>query len=560
MSLPDSPNSHTSVYSISSGSSYTPEKPSASRPNTEPRARRRTINHGISSHNEERGKRKTIESDSLPSNKSHTTKSTTCITSHHDEGRGKRKSSVLVQSTSKRKKSTSCKLSNTHEGDEDLQDLENKRRHTKEYHGVRDVKDMQREVLDWFDLVRSCPGGYRGSKRSMACVFDNPWFIPSHTGGLGYYRRARSLLAGAKSVVAKFDGKLPEDPQVLEKEVEGVGRYTAGAITSMAYGVRTPIVDGNIHRLLTRLLAVHAPQTTPATLKFLWAAADDLVQGLPQEEGVAGNWNQALMELGSQVCKPVNPDCAVCPLKSVCNAYAELSSTPPTPRPDEKTCTLCVPIPDSNGGNIPSVTIFPMRKDKKVSREEEEVVSIVEWSGLGERRWLLVKRPETGLLAGLYEPPSCSIPPGSSVEDRHSIAVEHLRSIIDLTGTTMTQVPVDISLKDPMMKNENLSMGKTVARVSEGHAECPAVKTSDRSVLWLDEKGVEGANVSTGVKKVWAAAFGQWGCFSSSGPETQSGKRKKVKSKIGTKRDEMISKEKVKIVRKVMMPLMPKEV
>ncbi|RXK38525.1 A/G-specific adenine glycosylase [Tremella mesenterica] len=422
--------------------------------------------------------------------------------------------------------------------------------------------------------------------------------------GLGYYRRARSLLAGAKSVVAKFDGKLPEDPQVLEKEVEGVGRYTAGAITSMAYGVRTPIVDGNIHRLLTRLFAVHAPQSGPATLKFLWAAADDLVQGLPQEAGVAGNWNQALMELGSQICKPVNPDCAVCPLKSVCKAYAELSSPPPTPRPDEETCTLCVPIPDSNGGNIPNVTIFPMRKDKKVSREEEEVVSIVEWSGLGERRWLLVKRPETGLLAGLYEPPSCPIPPDSSVEDRHSIAVEHLRSIIDLTGTTMvsrevgsvphifshinmtyhvlhfttsslttessvmtktqissqTQVPVDISLKDPMMKNEKMSMGKTVAGLSEGQAECPTAKPSDRSVLWLDDKGVEGANVSTGVKNVWAAAFGQWGCFSSSGPEIQSGKRKKVKSKTGTKRDEMISKEKVKIVRKVMMPLMPKEV
>ncbi|RXK38524.1 hypothetical protein M231_04156 [Tremella mesenterica] len=153
MSLPDSPDSHTSVYSISSGSSYTPDEPSASHPNTERRAKRRTINPSISSHNKEREKRKTIESDSFTSNKSHTTKSTTCITSHQDERRGKRKSSVLEQSTSKRKKSTSCKLSNTHEGDEDLQDLENKRRHTKEYHGVRDVKNMQREVLDWFDLV-----------------------------------------------------------------------------------------------------------------------------------------------------------------------------------------------------------------------------------------------------------------------------------------------------------------------------------------------------------------------------------------------------------------------
>jgi A/G-specific adenine glycosylase len=91
---------------------------------------------------------------------------------------------------------------------------------------------------------------------------------------------------------SKYSGRLPDDPAVLEKEIDGVGRYTAGAICSMAYGVRTPIVGGNIHRLLTRLLAVHAPQTAPGTIKFLWQAAEELVQRLEDVDGVAGDWNQ----------------------------------------------------------------------------------------------------------------------------------------------------------------------------------------------------------------------------------------------------------------------------
>jgi A/G-specific adenine glycosylase len=73
-----------------------------------------------------------------------------------------------------------------------------------------------------------------------------------------------------------------------------LGQLTPGAICSMAYGVRTPIVDGNIHRLFTRLLAVHAPQTAPQTIKFLWTAAEELVSTLPKDikKGIAGDWNQ----------------------------------------------------------------------------------------------------------------------------------------------------------------------------------------------------------------------------------------------------------------------------
>lgn len=114
---------------------------------------------------------------------------------------------------------------------------------------------------------------------------------------------------------------------MFEKQIPGVGRYTAGAITSMAYGVRTPIVDGNVHRVLTRLLALHAPQTAPATIRFLWDKAEALVDALPKGlgKGIAGDWNQGLMELGATVCRPTGPDCAGCPLQPACHAYAEVS-------------------------------------------------------------------------------------------------------------------------------------------------------------------------------------------------------------------------------------------
>lgn len=126
---------------------------------------------------------------------------------------------------------------------------------------------------------------------------------------------------------ANSAGALPSDPETLEKDIPGVGRYTAGAICSIAYGVRTPIVDGNVHRVFTRLLGLHATQTAPATIKFLWDAAEQLVDALPRglSKGIAGDWNQALMELGATVCRPVNPECGACPVKGACKAYAEVS-------------------------------------------------------------------------------------------------------------------------------------------------------------------------------------------------------------------------------------------
>lgn len=132
--------------------------------------------------------------------------------------------------------------------------------------------------------------------------------------GLGYYRRARSLHAAAKQVVAEHRGQFPRDLETLQT-LPGIGRYTAGAIVSIAYDTRAPILEANTIRLFARLVGYREDPTKSAGQKILWQTAEDV---LPRKE--IANFNQALMELGSLVCKPTNPQCEVCPVAALCAA------------------------------------------------------------------------------------------------------------------------------------------------------------------------------------------------------------------------------------------------
>ena len=133
--------------------------------------------------------------------------------------------------------------------------------------------------------------------------------------GLGYYRRARNLQRGARQVVERHGGHLPRAPQAL-RSLPGIGRYTAGAIASIAFGLPEPILDGNIRRVLTRVLALDADRVGPAgEQRTLWSVAAELARG--RKPGVL---NQALMELGALVCTSTSPRCPRCPLSSRCRA------------------------------------------------------------------------------------------------------------------------------------------------------------------------------------------------------------------------------------------------
>ncbi len=183
--------------------------------------------------------------------------------------------------------------------------------------------------------------------------------------GLGYYRRARSLHEVARRAVAQ--GGLPRDvPGLLS--LPGIGPYTAGAIASVAFGERVPGVDGNVERVLSRVVALEGDPAGAARAS-VWDVARRLVVASP---AAPSTHNQGLMELGSLVCRPRAPDCPACPWQSGC---AAATSPDPTQWPKKA----------------------PARKPVAIRG-----ASAVLWDGAG--RWLAGHR-SAGLLAGLWEPP-----------------------------------------------------------------------------------------------------------------------------------------------------------
>ena len=137
--------------------------------------------------------------------------------------------------------------------------------------------------------------------------------------GLGYYTRVRNLQKAAQVVMAKHGGRFPEKfDDILA--LPGIGRYTAGAIGSIAFNQPTPILDGNVIRVLTRLFGIAENPKAKTTNVRLWQLAEDLVQN---SKSNCSHLNQSLMELGALVCTPRNAQCLVCPVKKLCVAFAE---------------------------------------------------------------------------------------------------------------------------------------------------------------------------------------------------------------------------------------------
>ncbi|KZS97152.1 DNA glycosylase [Sistotremastrum niveocremeum HHB9708] len=259
--------------------------------------------------------------------------------------------------------------------------------------------------------------------------------------GLGYYSRAARLLSGAQKVVKEFNGRLPEDPKEMEKEVPGIGRYSSGAIASIAYGVQAPVLDGNVHRLLSRLLALHASTKSKATLDILWDAAKAFVDD--KNCDFPGDVNQALIELGSTVCRVRNPICDSCPLRDGCCAYQETQSKASNPNLEdiEDLCTTCSPhVLSADLG----VVRYPMKIERKKAREETDLVVALEWRSGEDRRLVLQKRPDDGLLGGLWNFPNTPCVEASSsdqqLEDLISGPIaEVLHTAPHLTSSTISQ-------------------------------------------------------------------------------------------------------------------------
>lgn len=186
--------------------------------------------------------------------------------------------------------------------------------------------------------------------------------------GLGYYNRARNLKAAAQSVMAEYDGKMPGTIEEL-LSLKGIGDYTARAIASQAFGVPVAAVDGNVFRLVTRLALDDTDIGKTSFKKEVQSCLDAVT---PRER--AGDFCQALMELGACICLPnAQPLCEKCPLAQVCKGY----------------------------GNE-DIMAYPVKTKAKKRRVEEKTVFILRFQD----RMVLRKRKQEGLLAGLYEFPN----------------------------------------------------------------------------------------------------------------------------------------------------------
>jgi A/G-specific adenine glycosylase len=189
--------------------------------------------------------------------------------------------------------------------------------------------------------------------------------LMSAWAGLGYYARARNLLACARQVAGELGGIFPATEAEL-RNLPGIGRYTAAAIAAIAFGRRAVVVDANVERVVSRLFAVKA--RLPGARAAIYALADQLT---PDEK--AGDFAQALMDLGSAICTPRSPDCGRCPLAAACAARAEGS-------------------PES----------YPRKAPKAERPRRRGYAYWLEHDG----HVLLVRRPGKGLLGGMLALPS----------------------------------------------------------------------------------------------------------------------------------------------------------
>ena len=150
--------------------------------------------------------------------------------------------------------------------------------------------------------------------------------------GLGYYSRARNLHRAAQKIVSDFGGVFPREPEGI-RSLPGVGRYTAGAVGTFAFDRPTPPVDGNIARVIARLLDYREPVDSTAGLEHIWRVATAW-----QPESGAGVYNEAMMELGALICSPRQPACLTCPVEPFCTAREP--ETLPVKKPRRKTVSL----------------------------------------------------------------------------------------------------------------------------------------------------------------------------------------------------------------------------
>lgn len=303
--------------------------------------------------------------------------------------------------------------------------------------------------------------------------------------GLGYYRRARFLLEGAKQIAEK--GEFPSTASTL-RQVRGIGDYTAGAIASIAFNEVTPLVDGNVVRVISRLFAIADNPKESSTVKRFWELAGQLV-----DPSRPGDFNQAMMELGATLCSKTKPDCSQCPVSSHCQALALSHENP-----------------------LVGVTDYPRVVPKAKPRRDFAAVCVVQIAqGLeqemaaGKRNlFLLIKRPEEGLLAGLWEFPSVLVDECKTDPlNRRKEMDRYLKQLVDIDVEHKSNLVLreDVGQHVHIFSHIRLTMHVELMVLKiKGDVGQVCNKGQDSTKLKLvDESSIDSMGLTSGIRKVY---------------------------------------------------------
>ncbi|KAF3765976.1 hypothetical protein M406DRAFT_31150, partial [Cryphonectria parasitica EP155] len=347
--------------------------------------------------------------------------------------------------------------------------------------------------------------------------------------GLGYYSRCKRILEACRKVVRHPDwcGLMPQDAKTLEKEIPGVGPYTAGALSSIVFGRPAPMVDGNVLRVLSRQLGVLGDIKNDKTIiGLIWACASALVEtevGEVQPNDGPGRWGQALMELGSTVCTP-QPNCSICPITMTCRAYEEGSTLSEAGLPRrsviktsqpveiEDLCRLCEPFETAATDHAAQKSAFPVKVVKKALREQETLVCAIQRASDG--MYLLQKRPNKGLLAGMWEFPSQILAEAndSTAASRKRSARNFVTDLFDLGDSSAAGRKQSLILEYRgelgsvpwVFSHLKLTMHVHLFRLKNGQQETPVAHAQDENPRrWATSAAVEGETMGTGMRQCW---------------------------------------------------------
>ncbi len=273
--------------------------------------------------------------------------------------------------------------------------------------------------------------------------------------GLGYYRRARVLYATAREVTSRYGGTFPGEAAAL-RELPGIGAYTAGAIASLAFDKREPLVDGNVARVFARLFGIDDDIRSTAAVKRLWEIAWRLV---PEER--PGRFNESLMELGATVCTPRDPRCGACPLEALCAARAS--------------------------GRVMELPVIEAKKKVPVVK----MVAAVLRSG---PRVLLARRCEGGLFGGLWEPPMVE-----------AASIEQARALLSAVGVGAAMELREAGKIKHVLSHKELRVTVVAGAISGKTRALAKLGAPYEKAAWLDPDDAE-IGISTLARKVLAAA------------------------------------------------------